>query len=197
MAGISSYGIYATQTGGPSSGQSTIQNYTTVSAFNNLVSQSSTGSLPPNSIDFSGAQPVGTTSGEKLSAVNGQSGVYRLLLGTLTINAGASTTFTLTSMNNNNPAYLDPGDSVNAQSDDTYTLPAANNYDLDAGGTQSGNQGTFTFNGTNSEVYTFTVATPEPGGMVLSGVAACGMLIGLGYAGFRRRKALLRGNAAA
>jgi hypothetical protein len=180
--GLFSYAYYVTQTGGPSAGQSTIGSYTSAAPFTGSHFSSSSGSLPPNSFDFAALPPTGSTSGPT-GSVTGQ-GVRQILLGTLTINAGATTQFTLQSVTHS------PGDSAAAGADgNTLTFP--NNpgqfYDLDLGGTQNGSAGTVTFNGADALTYTFTVgpSVPEPGSLTLALVAAAGTAA----AAWRRRRA--------
>jgi hypothetical protein len=177
--GLFSYAYYATQTAGAGTGQSTISSYASAAPFTGNSLTSSPGSLPPNSFDFNGNQPVPTTSGPTGNVTS--AGVRQILLGTLTIKAGTTTTFTLSS------ALRDPGDAIFAGTDgNTLTLPSNGPYDLDKGGTQTGQAGTVTFNGTDLLSYTFTVgvAVPEPGSLTLALLAASGTAV----VAWRRRR---------
>jgi hypothetical protein len=189
VAGTFSYGMYV-QGNSSASGQSTISQYTSNTAFNTNPKSSTNLS---NGVDFTASQPTGTTSGQKFQAVG--NGVFQLVVGTLTIAVGNQTTFTLTSLNNSN--FTDPGNNPLVNTDTAFTLPSGKGqqYDLDKGGTQNGSAGSFTFTGNNAGIWTFTVeaaATPEPGSMALCGLAA----VGGGVAGYRRWRARRNAEAA-
>ncbi len=186
--GLFDYGIYVA--GNTSAtGASTISNYTSAAPFtqfgtginNNTSSAGQNPSgLPANSLDY--------YNGNNTQAANGTATAngYKVLVGTLAVTVGSTTTFTLTTQNN--PSFLDPGNGGTAQSDNTHTLPAsgATHFDLDANGTANGQS----YTGANNAVYTFTVSAaasvPEPSSMLLCGLVAAGGA----YTAYRRRKAL-------
>jgi hypothetical protein len=112
-----------------------------------------------------------------------------ILLGQFTITAGGAGTTTTYQVQSYNHFSGATGN----------TLTEAGT-DLDVSGTAA--DGVTTYTGADMPpalTYTFTVvATPEPSSVLLCGLPACGMVIGLGYAGYRRRKAThLKASAAA
>jgi hypothetical protein len=195
IKGLASYGVYVTGSGG----SSTISSFTSAGQFNGFgtsqsvpnqtanANSSSTASLPnSNSIDYFNSVPGGViTNAPTLVSGSAGNGVYQILVGTLSVNVGSSTTYTLTSM------YNSPGDNASAGSAVTFTLPGGSStYNLDSTGTFNGIAGNLSFTGAAAEFATFTVsaaAVPEPSSMLLCGLAACGM----GYGAWRRRKGKL------
>jgi len=199
--GITSFGIYVKQTNTTAAGQSTIASFTPVATLNSF---SSTGNLPGNQLDFYGAQNVTTSSGQALifvpgSGTSGAAGTYRLQVGTLAITPGTlagTTAFGLTSTNNPSlpdPPYPPTAPTGPGGTDSTFTF--TNGWNLDAGGTFGGQSVT----GANTAAFTpfsvvTTAAVPEPGSMILTGLA--GSVIGLGV-WLRRRRAPVATNDAA
>lgn len=179
--GLLGYGFYIKQTGGPSSGQSLLGSVTSQAPWTAFPTQSSPIDLPPNSIDYFNAQTLPTTPTTTGTIV--APGVRRILLGSVSVSAGALTTFTLQSLTHS------PGLSANAGADgNTLTLPTSGSYDLDLGGTQSGSAGSQTFIGADAASSTFTVAAvPEPASVVLTGITLAIFAICL----YRRRAARL------
>jgi hypothetical protein len=175
VTGTYAIGFYAQTSGG-----ATISNYSSNAAF--TTNPTTDYALGGTQYDYTASQPSGTTSGQKLGTQTSVSGgtTYKLLVGTFTLaNTVNGSTITLSSLSSAPPEG--PG------SDSTFTLPSTGAYNLDAGGTQTGSAGTFTFTGVNNAapfVATFA-AVPEPSSMILCGLAACGM----GYGAWRRRKA--------
>jgi hypothetical protein len=189
VKGLFSYGWYTTQTSGSSSGQSTLNSYNPNTPWNvsPYSGGSSSGSLPSNSMDYAGYQAPGSTSSP--SPTN-SGNTWKWFLGTLTVNVGTQTTFSLVSMNSSQSGLLDNGDNANTASDNAFTLPSGTSkqYDLDKGGTQTGAAGQYTFTGANAGLWQFTVgpsSTPEPSSIALCGIA----LLGGAGAGYRRWRA--------
>jgi hypothetical protein len=123
--------------------------------------------------------PSPTTTGSH-SSTSGTTTTNDVLLGTVTLKVGSDnsvTTYTLKSYKA-------------VDNTDGNTITFTNGFDLDANGPNGGSTQTWT--GADASTFTFTVtATPEPGGLVLSGLAACAMLLGLGCAAYVRRRAQL------
>jgi hypothetical protein len=192
--GLASYGVYVTQTS--SGGTSSISSFTTAGSFNGFgtsqsvpnqsanANSSSSASLPANSIDYFNSVPGGTTS-NPATLVSGSAGngVYKVLVGTLGVTVGTSTTFSMTSMFNS------PGDGANAGGPVTFTLPASGSYNLDPSGTFSGASGSETFVGAATLSQAFTVgpaAVPEPSSILLCSLMASG-IAGGAWRRWRRR----------
>jgi hypothetical protein len=195
VTGLASYGVYLTQTS--SGGTSTISSFTTAGAFNGFgtsqsvpiqtanANSSSSSSLPANSIDYFNSVPGGTSS-NPATLVSGSAGngVYKILVGTLSVTVGSSTTFSLTSMFNS------PGDGANAGGPVTFTLPGgSNSYNLDSTGTVNGAAGPLAITGAATQSESFSVsaaaAVPEPSSLLLCGLVT----LGGAYSTYRRRKA--------
>jgi hypothetical protein len=200
VTGLQSFGIFIHQTS--PTGTSTISSFSPAGQLNNFggtqsfpvpgasgtggsSTSSTSASMPANSMDYANAVSQTTTS-NPVTLVSGTAGngVFQIQVGTLSVIAGNSTTFTLTSMSNS------PGDNANAGSPITNTLPFGNgnSYSLDL--SQTGAQGaagpqTFTGAGDALTMSTFIVAVPEPSSILLCAMAG----IGAAVTANRRRKA--------
>jgi len=194
--GITSMGIYVSQTGAASN-PSTLVSFTPLTTFTSLTF---TGNLTGNQLDFggneaNGATPVALTFVAGTGTAGGP-GTYQALVGNLSINpTSTTTTFGLTSTNN--PNLLDPSTTSGPGGNDS-TFDYLNGFDLDSGGTQlnASNVATNIGTGTNSFITSFTVgpaAVPEPSSMILTGLV--GSVIGLGI-WLRRRTAAVAASAA-
>ncbi len=207
--GITGFGVYIAQTGSTGAA-SQLVSFSPNPQFTGTLGS---GGLTGNQLDFAGNQPASqstppfnTNLGQPLTFVpgtgtNGGPGTYRIEVGTLTITAATSsgtTTFGITGTNNPNlldPTTPGPQGQGNGPGGNDSTFDYVNGYDLDAGGIQQGfDVGT----GTNSIITSFTVAVPsavpEPGSMILTGLA--GSVIGIGV-WLRRRRVAVATSAAA
>jgi hypothetical protein len=140
-----------------------------------------TPATPPNSGTSAAlieSIPVGTAQGPTTDSTG------RILLGTLTLTAGAAgttTTFSITSFTNSaNPLAVQFGEG------NTVTN-GVNGFDLDSTNNAFNGGPPPTYTGANDIINTFTVTVaPEPSSMLL-----CGLAVGCGgaYGAYRRRKA--------
>ena len=129
----------------------------------------------------------------------------KILIGTVTLTAGSSAgTGTYTLVQYGTQAGTPEAGNTVTSGTSAASLAAGSAYDLDYTNNNSpatGGQPSGAYTGTLDDPYFFTVtvaAVPEPNGLVLSGLAGGLMVVGLGYAGYRRRMAqLLKVDAAA
>jgi hypothetical protein len=110
----------------------------------------------------------------------------KILLGTMTLTAGAAgttTTFSVTSLVNSSSSNPLSGPPDGGEGN---TISITNLWDLDSdnNGTQNGPPVYFGANDI-SNTFTVVVAVPEPSSLLLGGLAACGAA----YGAYRRRKA--------
>ena len=186
--GLFSAAARVTQT---STGSATAITNSTFTAPNVTGAAGNVGDRSATSTGFgwftNGTNPAFTSGGTAFGTA--PSSIY--LIGTVTISAGANAAVGSTATYQTT-AFNTTGGNTTTQG--TTAPPPQSFYDLDF----TNNNGA-TFSGALDNPLNFTVTvTPEPNGMVLSGLAGCVMVGGLGYAGYRRRKAqLLKLDAAA
>jgi hypothetical protein len=115
--------------------------------------------------------------------LSGANGGGKILLGTLTLTAGAAystTTFSVTSFKNSTGTLALEQQPLNAATTFTTNL-GGQTQDLDK------NNNNPAYTGANATINTFTVSVvPEPGSMMLCGLAVCGGIFGA----YRRRTGL-------
>ncbi len=201
--GLVGFGEYTTQSGSVPTGATTI----TAEAGNTNPSApgSASDGFTSNSIYGNRTIAANGSAAAMLFATNNTTGPIgastangrQILLGTLTLTAGAAGTTTQFTLETyvNAPTSLGGSGSNNNTVDYGFNdLDVTNNADNGGGATYTG------ANDLPFETFTVTVAAvPEPNGLVLSGlVVSCGLFGGLGFVGYRRGRAFfLKGNAAA
>jgi hypothetical protein len=170
--GIFGAGVFVTKSG--TAGDTTVasvapNNQTEPNGFQGPTSTgntSTTGRILESLSTSATSGPTGSTTGGHISTVNGTT-TTDVFLGTITLTAGSVgslTTYTVESYKN-------------FSNSDGNTITFNRGLDLDV--TNNGTAGGATYTGADNATFTFTVtATPEPGGLLLGGLAASG--IGLG-----------------
>jgi hypothetical protein len=170
--GLFGDGVFVTKSG--AAGDTTVasvalNNQTEPNGFqgpNSFGNTSTTGRILESLSTSATSGPTGSTTGGHISTVNGVT-TTDVFLGTITLtagSAGSTTTYTVESYKN-------------FSGSDGNTITFNTGFDLDV--TNNGTAGGATYTGADNATFTFTVtATPEPGGLLLGGLAASG--IGLG-----------------